>query len=119
MLVDTTNYDVLKDSELMLDYLQVKTNPLQFLYENKGRLFVYAIAKNKKVYKFEVYVKSMNEDSWDCYIVNYDLNFWCRTQKGRTGGKYKTIGLMINAIHFTLMNQLGVVVTHYEIMFHN
>jgi len=119
-IVDATNYNVLKEKELMLDYLQVKTDPLQFLYDNKGRLYVYATKQGKvNLSRFEVHVKSFNENSWDCFIANYNMNFWCRTQKGRTGGKYKTIGLMVKAINTTLLSELGLSVKHYEIIFHN
>lgn len=118
---DRTLYDRLKRPDLMLEYLQVKTDPLQFLYDGHGTLNVYAYKGKYKVVEFYITVKSLNDNTgkfdWDCVIGDFNSNEWFRTDKGARAEKYKTFGLMLSAIERVLKSKIYATPKCYEIVF--
>ena len=118
---DKTNYDRLKSPQLLKEYMFVKTNPIDFVFEGHGRLFVYANHKGKNNVKFHIELQNIFDDDGsdrDCAVGNYEMNFFFRTEKGRVGGRYKTMKLMMNAIKKGL-EQISAEATHYEIIFND
>jgi len=120
---DKTDYSFLKHPSLLTEYMFVKTNPIDFIFEGNGELFVFADFKDKKNVIFQVALKdvfnSEEPSSWggrDCTIGNYDMNLFLRTEKGRVGGRYKTMKLMMSAIKKRLA-QISADGTSYKIIF--
>ena len=119
---DRTRYTRLKHPDLLKAYMFVKTNPIDFVFEGHGELFVYAKFKGKTNVRFQVELKNIFDEegsAWgerDCTVGNFDLNFFFRTEKGRVGGRYKTMKLMMSAIKKGLA-QMSAEGTHYEIIF--
>lgn len=96
---DKTNYESFKSPELFKEYMLLKTDPLEFLFQDMGKLFIIA-EKNGKVLEFDVQVKhpSDTKNPWDCKVGNFELNRYFRTDKGHNGEKYKSLALMLQAI---------------------
>ncbi|MDP2692729.1 MAG: hypothetical protein Q8O88_03775 [bacterium] len=89
---DATKYENFKKRELFRTYIQLTCDPLQFLVEEKGNLFINT--ENKDLpptkFKFDVIVKSNNKNYiWDCKVENFHLNKWFRTNKGYVGRNTK------------------------------
>ena len=106
----------------MVEYLLAKTDPLQFLFNDKGTLRLYAQEKNnRKLISFDLTIKSIddriNDFDWDCLLSNFDGNIWFRTDKGRIGKKYKTFAGMLNAINRAIQKEVKATVKSYEIIF--
>jgi len=113
---DLTKYSDFKKSELMKEYLLLKTNPLQFLFDGMGDLSVFA-EKDDSILEFEVQVRHSGDEAnpWDCKVSNFGINRFFRTEKGREGKKYKTLGLMLRAIEQGLQKEISAKAKYYVI----
>jgi len=115
---DKTDYEKLKKPNLLKEYLLLKTDPLQFLFEGKGQLFVFA-EKDGKVIEFDVQVRCHGDAKypWDCKIGNFDLNMFVRTDKGANGEKYDTLKLMLKDVAKELLKEpIRAAVKYYRIV---
>lgn len=117
-MTDKTKYEDFRTQELFKEYVQLKSDPLQFLVEEKGHLFVTAEIKGEGSLDFEVIVKSTldDESEWDCKVSNFHINRWFRTDKGTSGEKYKTLGLMLSAVKKGMEKHFSAKVKSYHIV---
>ena len=114
---DATNYEDFKTFLDLKDFVQLKTNTLDFLFEDKGKLKVCGRC-NGSVYDFDVMVKNHNDTKfpWDCKVGDFSLNRFVRTKKGIVGEKYKSFDSMIREICKCLKKEMSVEVLHYRII---
>ena len=113
---DLTNYEEFKSREMLKKYLQLKSDPLQFLFDGNGDLVVSASYSNGETYRFSVIVRDYGSKNkpWDCKISSFSANLWMRTNKGVSGEKYASLPLMLSSIR-KIMAKAGLTVESWII----
>jgi hypothetical protein len=114
---DSTGYEAFVKSLTLKDYVELKVKPLDFLFDEKGFLKIKAVMEGKHI-EFDVQVRhpSDAEKPWDCKIGNFEIDKFCRTTKGRSGGKYKTLPIMLGEISKTIKKKWNAETVSYRIV---
>lgn len=114
---DETNYEAFKKSLDLKDFVELKTDTLEFLVKEKGLLKV-----SGKIcgigYLFDVQVKHPmdRENPYDCKVGNFTMNKFFRTLKGAKGEKYATFSAMLTAIKKAMKLKLEAEMISYKII---
>jgi hypothetical protein len=83
---DLTDYNLYKEKRDLKEYLAIKLDPMEFLYEDRGELVVMVEHDFKGTLCFDVRVLEKNYFCDmrlpDCKIENWSMNIFTRTERG-------------------------------------